>query len=165
MALGYVPRGAGDGMMSITKAQAQALATFVSRIRDDWDHPGIVAAIEKAATLGTPAEIGTALCRLAANEEHRTPAFLPEPGQHWRDTSVASRVWPVMCEMHPGVRASRCDIDGPCSATVASADHATGAAAVRAAMLPRPRPVARREPAPADLTATRARADAEAGAS
>ena len=148
--------------MSITKAQSQALAAFISRVRDDWDHAGIVAAIERAATLGTPAEIGTALCRLAGNHELRTPALLASPGTHWHETSVAARVWPVMCEHHPDVRASRCDYDGPCAATVTTA----GAADVKAALRNAPRlarPAARDpKPTPRDLDDVRARADQEA---
>ena len=31
--------------MTTTRAQAEALATFVRLIRKDWDHPGIVHAI------------------------------------------------------------------------------------------------------------------------
>lgn len=149
--------------MRISTAQAQALGAFISRIRDDWDHPGIVAAITKAAPLGNPAEIGTALCRLAANHELRTPALLSEPGPHWHDTSVATRVWPVMCQQHPDVRASRCDIDGPCAAHVTT----RGADDVKAALRSAPRmtlPVQRPEPKPRDLDDVRARADREVDA-
>lgn len=135
----------------MTQAQAQALAAFVWRIRDDWDQPGILAAIRKAGTLGTPAEIGTALCRLAGNRELRTPALLSEPGPHWHETSVASRVWPVMCEQHPHVRASRCDVDGPCAAYVTPA----GIAAVRTALRDAPKPP-RRVP-PVDVAEVRTR--------
>ena len=145
--------------MRITTAQTQALATFVSRIRDDWDHPGIVAAIAKAAPLGTPADIGTALCRLAANHEIRTPAILAEPGSHWRDTTVADRTPPVMCPDHKGELARECR---PCRAMAEATDHASGAAAVRAAMKPRPKLVPRREPKPRDLSDVRERADREA---
>ena len=148
--------------MRITTTEAQALATFISRIRDDWNHPGIVAAIEKAAPLGTPADIGTALCRLAANTELRTPALLAEDGPHWRDTTVASRIWPVMCTRHPEVRASRCDYDGPCAADVTT----RGADAVRAALAEAPRParpaIAERPTPERDLDETRRRADQEA---
>ena len=115
--------------MRITHAQAQALATFVSRIRDDWDHPGIVAAITKARELGNAAEIGTALCRLAANAELKTPAMLADPGSHWRDTTVASRLAPVMCPDHKAHLARDCR---ECRALSDAADHKSGAAAVRA---------------------------------
>lgn len=145
--------------MRITNAQTQALATFVSRIRDDWDHPGIVAAITKAAPLGNAADIGTALCRLAANTELRSPALLAEPGSHWRDTTVASLTPPVMCNDHPTQLARECP---DCRAASLRTDHARGAAAVRAQMKPRPKPVARREPPPRDLALVRERADAEA---
>lgn len=147
----------------ITEAQTQALAAFVARIRADWDQPGIVAAIRKASTLGNPAEIGTALCRLAGNRELRTPAMLADPGTHWHDTTVAARVWPVMCETHPDVRASRCDTDGPCARAVAQTDHATGAARVRAEYQPRPRPIRAPERPATDLDAVRKRIDEEVG--
>jgi hypothetical protein len=69
--------------MTITQTQAQALATFAARIRDDWDQPGILAAIQKAQSLGSPAQIGRALMALAENRELRTPALLASPGKHW----------------------------------------------------------------------------------
>lgn len=67
----------------MTAAQSQALATFVTRIRDDWDHPGILAAIHKAQNLAGPAAIGRALCALAENPDVHTPALLAEKGRHW----------------------------------------------------------------------------------
>ena len=147
--------------MRITHAQAQALATFVSRIRDDWDHPGIVAAITKARELGNAADIGTALCRLAANAELKTPAMLADPGAHWRDTTVATRQAPTMCPEHPTEKAGHCRACITDALTDPEAIHAK-AEAVRAAMKPRPKPKPRRDPEPTDLSATRARADKEA---
>ena len=94
--------------MRITRVEAQALAAFVTRIRDDWDQPGIVAAIEKAAPLGAPAAIGAALCRLAENRDLRTPAMLAEPGTHWAGTTVAKLAPPVMCVDHPDQPAREC---------------------------------------------------------
>src|SRR5690349_17586979 len=67
----------------MTEVQAQALATFVARIRPDWDHPGIMAALGKAANLGTPAQVARALVNLAENHDLRTPAILAQPGSHW----------------------------------------------------------------------------------
>src|SRR5690349_20656220 len=108
MSLGYVPRERGDGMMRMTKVEAQALAAFVARVRPDWQQPGIMAAIEKAVPLGSAAAIGGALCRLAENLELRTPALLAEPGPHWSGTTVATRQPPVKCPEHPGEKAGAC---------------------------------------------------------
>jgi len=145
--------------MRINAAQTQALAAFVSRIRDDWDHPGIVAAIQKAAPLGTPADIGTALCRLAANLELRTPAILADPGTHWADTTVAKRTPPVMCPEHSMEKA------GACRACIAQAVPVEAvpilAASVRAAVKRAPVKHSHSEPKPTDLDATRERADKE----
>jgi hypothetical protein len=139
--------------MRITQAQAQALASFISRVRTDWDHPGVVAAITKAAPLGTPADIGTALCRLAANAELRTPAILADPGTHWADTTVAKRTPPVMCPEHSTEKAGACRV---CiaRATPPPADW-------RPAPTRTPRTHARPTPERPSLDATRARADEE----
>lgn len=69
--------------MTISQTQAQALATFIAKVRDDWDQPGILAAIQKAQSLGNPLQIGRALIALAENRELRTPALLSSPGKHW----------------------------------------------------------------------------------
>lgn len=69
--------------MTISQTQATALATFVAKVRDDWDQPGILAAIQKAQSLGNPLQIGRALIALAENRELRTPALLASPGKHW----------------------------------------------------------------------------------
>ena len=126
--------------MRITTSQAQALAAFVSRVRDDWDHPGIVAAIQKAAPLGSPAAIGAALCRLAENRELRTPAMLADPGTHWSGTTVAKVAPPVMCPEHPAEKASACK---ECIAAAVPADQC---AAWRRPTPTRRPTVVRREP-------------------
>jgi hypothetical protein len=94
--------------LHITKTEAQALATFISRVRTDWDHPGVMAAIHKARDLGSAAAIGAALCRLAENTQLRTPALLAEPGAHWAGTTVATRQPPQRCTDHPTQPAGRC---------------------------------------------------------
>lgn len=147
-------------MMHISQVEAQALAAFVSRIRPDWDHPGILAAIAKARSLGSAADIGSALCKLAANPGLRTPALLSEPGAHWAGAVTGTRQRPDMCPEHPAEKAGACQ---PCEAqAVCDAEKlAALAAGVRAAMLPRPHPVPQRDPMPRDLAAVRARADKE----
>lgn len=94
--------------LHINEVEARALAAFVSRIRPDWDHPGIVSAIQKARELGSAAAVGAALCRLAENHDMRTPALLAEPGPHWGGTTVATRKPPTMCPDHPTSRALNC---------------------------------------------------------
>ena len=141
--------------MTITKAEAQALATFVARCREDWDHPGIVAAIGKAAHLGAPAAIGAALCRLAENRELRTPASLASPGAHWGGTTVAKVAPPVMCPDHPSQKASWC-LECEDEATPPPADWRGDVTLSR-----RARPKTRPEPTH-DLADVRARADREA---
>ena len=148
--------------MTITKADAQALATFVARCRDDWDHPGIVAAIGKASHLGSPAAIGAALCRLAENRELRTPASLASPGTHWAGTTVAKVAPPVMCAEpdHSDELARECR---KCRALAVTdkAELKRKADLVRAEMKRRARPKTRPEPTH-DLADARARADREA---
>ena len=128
--------------MTITKAEAQALATFVARCREDWDHPGIVAAIQRAAHLGSPAAIGAALCRLAENRDLRTPAMLADPGTHWAGTTVAKVAPPVTCPDHPAEKAGACRVCES-AATQPPANWRDGLTLTR-----RDRPKARTEPTP-----------------
>ena len=44
----------------MTRAQGVAIATAVQQVRPEWDHAGILAALERASTLGTPAEVTAA---------------------------------------------------------------------------------------------------------
>lgn len=98
----------------MTKSQGEALATFVARIRDDWDHPGILASIGKAQHLGSPVQVARALLALAENRELRTPAILSYPGSHWADESGAvtppKKRHTMLCPEHPGkeVPCDRC---------------------------------------------------------
>lgn len=90
--------------MTISQTQAQALATFIARIRDDWDHPGIVAAISKASALGSPAQLGRALCALAENPDLRSPGLLSQPGRHWTQDGVQTGPnvsHNIPCPVHP----------------------------------------------------------------
>ena len=147
-------------MMHLNETQAQALAAFIGRVRPDWDHPGIMAALKKAAPLGSGAAVGAALCKLAENMELRTPALLADPGSHWAGTTVASRQPPSMCPEHPAEKAGACQ---QCAAAALADPDAIRAKAdaVRAALRSAPRPKVAAEPArPAtDLAAARARTD------
>ena len=122
----------------MTRAQGVAIATAVQQVRPEWDHAGIVAALEKASTLGTPAEVAAAAFRLAGNLQARTPGMLHQPGAHW---SVPTQGGPTVsviqtrCGEHPARRA----LDCPECAETASADPTEGAAAVRAALREAPR--------------------------
>jgi hypothetical protein len=163
MAFSYVPRERGDAMMHIDHTQATALAAFVGRIRPDWDHPGIVAAIGKARGLGSAAAVGAALCRLAENLELRTPAMLPDPGNHWGGTTVASRQAPSMCPDHPTEKAGPCLESGPCSLEVIKDRRRAAALAAQVkAAIPRRQTVHKHPTPPAtDVREARARIDAE----
>lgn len=120
----------------MTRAQTVAVATAVQQCRPEWDHAGIVAALEKASTLGTPAEVAAAAFRLAGNLQARTPGMLHQPGAHW---SVPTQGGPTVsviqtrCGEHPAHPASRCP-ECPSPADVARVDHAARAAEVRAAL-------------------------------
>ena len=60
----------------MTRAQAVAIATAVQQCRPEWDHPGILAALQAAQGHGTPAEVAAAAFRLARSAE----CALGEPG-------------------------------------------------------------------------------------
>ena len=68
--------------MRITKVQAEALSTFVRLIRPEWRHPGIMAALEKAAATADVHDVACALIRLAEDGTVKTPGLLDKPGPH-----------------------------------------------------------------------------------
>ena len=125
----------------MTRAQTVAVATAVQQCRPEWDHAGIVAALEKASTLGTPAEVAAAAFRLAGNLQARTPGMLHQPGAHW---SVPTQGGPTVsviqtrCGEHPAHPAAHCP-ECPSPADVAKVDHAARAAEVKAALRSSPR--------------------------
>ena len=144
----------------MTKSQGEALVALLHQLRKDWDTPGIRVAIQRAQTLGSPADVATAACRVAANTAAKTPGLIPEPGAHWQGTAVGQRQAPVMCPDHPDQRLTRCTA---CQARLNDTDHQAGAALVRAELAKyRRRPPTRHpEPEQHDLTGARARADQE----
>lgn len=119
----------------MTRAQGVAIATAVQQVRPEWDHPGILAALEKASTLGTPAEVAAAAFRLAGNLQVRTPGMLSQPGAHWRapaDGGPTVSVVVTRCGEHPEHPAARCPA---CEeANRGEVDHQAGVAAVREAL-------------------------------
>ena len=118
----------------MTRSQAVAIATAVQQVRPEWDHPGILAALEKAAPLGTPAEVAAAAFRLAGNLQVRTPGMLSQPGAHWRapaDGGPTVSVVVTRCPEHPEHPAARCPA---CDSRRGEVDHDAGVAAVREAL-------------------------------
>lgn len=94
--------------MSLTQAQAEAIATAIHRVRNpdhpQWDRAGVLAALRKAQDQGTPAAILRAAADLADNAELRTPALLPQPGPHWQradGTSARRDSHAMRCPKHP----------------------------------------------------------------
>lgn len=82
----------------MTRAQLEAIATAVNRVRPDWDVPGIRSALTKAEA--APWEVAVAAFRLAGTPDVRTPAFIPDRGRHWADTEVGKRPAPMRCPDH-----------------------------------------------------------------
>lgn len=120
----------------MTNTQTQAIATACNRVRDDWHHAGILAALRKAAPLGSPAAVAAALFRLADDRTMDTPGLLHQPGPWWGGTTVADRRPPTMCGTHPQRRALECP---ECASEVAAGDHLAGVRAVKAALREAPR--------------------------
>jgi hypothetical protein len=89
----------------MTRPQAEALATFVNRMRPDWDHPGIVSALSKAASLGGPLDVAHALLILAENRELKSPGMLHQQGKHWKradgENTGPNISHNVRCPEHP----------------------------------------------------------------
>ena len=122
----------------MTRDQGVAIATAVQQVRPEWDHAGILAALEKASTLGTPAEVAAAAFRLAGNLQVRTPGMLAQPGKHWRAPAEGGPTVSVVvtrCGEHPEHPAARC----PLCETRGDVDHQAGVALVKAALREAPR--------------------------
>ncbi len=117
----------------MTRSQAVAVATAVQQVRPEWDHPGILAALQAAQGHGTPAEVAAAAFRLAGDLKVRTPGMLAQPGKHWRAPAEGGPTVSVVvtrCGEHPEHPAAHCPI---CEAR-GEVDHQAGVAAVREAL-------------------------------
>ena len=68
--------------MKITRTQAEALATLATKLRPDWRHAGVMAAIAKCPD-ADPFDIARALVNLAADPTVQTPGLLHRGGPHW----------------------------------------------------------------------------------
>ena len=122
----------------MTRSQAVAVATAVQQVRPEWDHPGILAALQAAQGHGTPAEVAAAAFRLAGDLKVRTPGMLAQPGKHWRAPAEGGPTVSVVvtrCGEHPEHPAARC----PLCETRGEVDHDAGVAAVREALAKAPR--------------------------
>ncbi len=119
----------------MTRSQAVAVATAVQQVRPEWDHPGILAALQAAQGHGTPAEVAAAAFRLAGDLKVRTPGMLAQPGKHWRAPAEGGPTVSVVvtrCGEHPEHPAARCPL---CEeANRGEVDHQAGVAAVREAL-------------------------------
>ena len=95
-------------MMRLNRSQGEALTALLHQLRKDWDLPGIRAALQKAAELGSPADVAVAACRVASNPQAKTPGLIPEPGTHWQGLAAGQRIAPVRCPEHPQQKAAAC---------------------------------------------------------
>ena len=122
----------------MTRSQAVAVATAVQQVRPEWDHPGILAALQAAQGHGTPAEVAAAAFRLAGDLKVRTPGMLAQPGKHWRAPAEGGPTVSVVvtrCGEHPEHPAAHC----PICETRGEVDHQAGVALVKAALREAPR--------------------------
>ncbi|WP_334121892.1 hypothetical protein [Glutamicibacter sp.] len=67
----------------MTLDQAQALASFIKAIRQDWDVAGIVHALGMARGRGSVDALAVAAVRAAGDVRNRTPAVIGQSGPHW----------------------------------------------------------------------------------
>lgn len=106
----------------------RALAHLVSRIRPDWDPPGVAAKLSEAHTAGRPiGPLSIAALRAAQDQSNRTPAVIPLDGAHWRE-QTATKTEPRPAYDRPkinGQPASVAELPTP-------GDYQRGAAAARA---------------------------------
>lgn len=90
-------------MTILTRTQAEALATFIVRVREDWSHSGVMAALEKSNIVDA-LDTARAVVNLAADPTAKTPALLAKPGPWWRNPESRNVAPPrnsMRCHEHP----------------------------------------------------------------
>lgn len=127
---GNMPEGAGGPhgavhvphARELSEAAAFDLAEFVHALRQDWDLPGIRAAISRARTVAGPLELAAALCDLASDLQQRTPARLTKYAIERRPLNRRGSGGPrsPKCPEHPSQPAGRC---AACSAAAVPAPN------------------------------------------
>lgn len=76
---------------NLTYRQTVALAKFIHELRGDWDEPGLVDQISKAAIMASAPAVAIAAIKAAASAKNRTPAVIPLDGEHWRVTAADAK--------------------------------------------------------------------------
>lgn len=119
-------------MTILTRTQAEALAAFIVRVREDWSHGGVMAALEKSNIVDA-LDTARAVVNLAADPTAKTPALLAKPGPWWRNPTgenVAPERYTMHCHEHPAVAVpcrectARALADPPRPETIAAAKEA-----------------------------------------
>jgi hypothetical protein len=75
--------------MRMTKSQAILIAKFVEEIRPDWKFHGVMAALGKAAEMGSSSAVAIAAITAATDPDCTTPGVIPTDGSHWPTWSAA----------------------------------------------------------------------------
>lgn len=118
--------------MRIDRAQAEALAAFIIRVRTDWSHSGVMAALEKSNIVDA-LDTARAVVNLAADPTAKTPALLAKPGPWWRNPAgenVSPERYTMRCHEHPAETVpcrectARALADPPRPETIAAAKEA-----------------------------------------
>lgn len=78
-------------MDRLTPQQNRSLAAFVATLRRDWDRPGIEKALDQAREVAAAADVAVAAIRAAGIDTNRSPAVIPMPGPHWRESETTTR--------------------------------------------------------------------------
>lgn len=107
-------------MDRLTPQQSRQLAAFVASLRRDWERPGIEAALTKARDLAPGVDVAVAAVRAAGIDSNRSPAVIPLPGPHWRESTTAPYFPPVP----PHERCSVCGRGRPDCLARSGGDHA-----------------------------------------
>lgn len=142
-------------MSRLTRTQAEALATFIVRMRDDWSHGGVMAAIERA-NIVDGLDTARALVNLAADKTATTPALLVKPGPWWRDPTGENMAPPrnsMPCHEHPGQSwpCPECEATREPATPAVRAQAIADARAAIAAARSKPRPTVRPEVGPGSV--------------
>jgi hypothetical protein len=77
-----------EQVVTLTPRAADALATLISELRNDWDKLGILTALRTAHTMRTTDgwRIALAAINAARDPNNRTPVIIGMPGKHWVGT-------------------------------------------------------------------------------
>jgi hypothetical protein len=105
---------------ALSTKQQFALSKFLNSLNEEWDIPGIEAALGRAREMAPGPELACAAIRASVTVGNRTPAVIALPGPHWRPGVATVR----MPNVPSGTRCTVCSHpESMCRALFDDSDH------------------------------------------